>query len=179
MIDPLLAKSLSVAFALLFLVAAWHKFSDRKQFVATLGNYQMLPDIAIQPVAAIIPVAELVLGGLWLFGWFVPATALVSASLLGIYAWALSVNLVRGRVHIDCGCGFGRAAGQSLSWSLVLRNIVLIALVGPVVLPSTGRPLFFADYFVAFVAVLTAVLLVASAEQLIKNRAAINSWRGS
>jgi hypothetical protein len=35
------------------------------------------------------------------------------------------VNLARGRVSIDCGCG--GASGQKLSVGLVLRNLVVMA----------------------------------------------------
>ena len=179
MIDPLLAKALAMVFALLFAGAAWHKLADREGFMAALRNYQILPTIACRPMGLIIPLVELALAACWLSGLFVPAIAVTSVLLLGIYALAIGVNLVRGRVHIDCGCGFANASTkeQLLSWGLVLRNLVFMGMAGLIILPSNERALTFADYIVAFVAVLTALILFAGMEQLIKNRAAIRTWR--
>ena len=41
----------------------------------------------------------------------------------------IAVNVARGRTDIDCGCG-GVEGRQRLSWSLVARNLVLVALLG-------------------------------------------------
>jgi hypothetical protein len=45
-----------------------------------------------------------------------------------LFALAMGVNLRRGRRHIDCGC-FQSALRQTLSWTLVARNVVLASLM--------------------------------------------------
>jgi hypothetical protein len=91
----------------------------------------------------------------------------------------MSINLKRGRIYIDCGCGFGPSdKDQALSSSLVSRNILLIGLVTLSFVPATERDLQIPDYVVVFATVLIAGLLYAGAGQLITNRSAIVVWRG-
>jgi hypothetical protein len=54
---------------------------------------------------------------------------LSAAGLLLLFALAMGINLRRGRRHIDCGC-FQNALKQTLSWALVMRNVVLALLAG-------------------------------------------------
>ncbi len=100
--------------------------------------------------------------------------------MLATYALAMAINLMRGRVYIDCGCGFGASTGeeQALSSSMVARNIILIGLALLPLAPTTGRELGITDFVVVFASVLTAILLYVGSGQLIQNRAAIITWRG-
>jgi hypothetical protein len=119
------------------------------------------------------------LGLCWMSGLLTHFTALASIGLLTIYALAMSINLKRGRIYIDCGCGFGPSdKDQALSSSLVSRNILLIGLVTLSFVPATERDLQIPDYVVVFATVLIAGLLYAGAGQLITNRSAIVVWRG-
>jgi hypothetical protein len=52
----------------------------------------------------------------------------IAGFLLLTFAAAMSINLLRGRQHIDCGC-FQNVPKQSLSWKLVLRNASLVLLL--------------------------------------------------
>jgi hypothetical protein len=45
-------------------------------------------------------------------------------TLLALFTVAITVNLARGRVLIDCGCG--GASGQKLSRGLVVRNFLMM-----------------------------------------------------
>jgi hypothetical protein len=180
MIDPLLSKAIAFGFATLFILAAWHKLSALSQFEAILRNYRLLPAFASPILTGLIPVIELMLGLGWISGLLPSITALASASLLATYALAMGVNLARGRVYIDCGCGFGVSTDeeQALSWSLVARNILLIGLAGFTLVPVAERDLGIADHVVVIASLLTAILLYAGSGQLIRNRAAIRTWRG-
>ncbi len=180
MIDPLLSKAIAFGFAVLFFGAAWHKLSALKQFDAVLRDYRLLPVFVTRPLTFLIPAIELTLGLSWISGLLPRITALASAALLAAYALAMGINLVRGRIYIDCGCGFGVSTDkeQALSSSLVTRNVVLIGLAGLSIVPVTGRELGMTDFVVIFAALLTAILLYAGSGQIIKNRAAIRTWRG-
>jgi hypothetical protein len=180
MIDPLLPTAIAFGFAVLFVAAAWHKLSARGRFEAILRDYRLLPEFLVRPVALLMPVIELTLGLGWMSGLSPLATALASAALLATYALAMAINLMRGRIYIDCGCGFGASTGeeQALSSSLVARNILLIGLTLLPLIPATGRDLGITDFVVVFASVLTAILLYAGSGQLIQNRAAIITWRG-
>ena len=106
-------------------------------------------------------------------------TAIASATLLGIYALAIGINLYRGRVHFDCGCSFGGKEDreQFLSGGLVVRNLVLIAAALVTLIPVSNRAIGPGDYATLAAVLLAATLLFAAANQLISNRAAINTWR--
>jgi len=179
MIDPLVPTAIAFGFAVLFVAAAWHKLSARGRFEAILRDYRMLPEILVRPIALLMPVIELTLGLGWVSGLSPSIIVFASAALLATYALAMTINIVRGRIYIDCGCGFGASTGeeQALSSSLVSRNILLIGLALLPLVPTTGRDLGIADFVVVFAGVLTAILLYAGSGQLIQNRAAIISWR--
>lgn len=179
MIDPLLTKAIALGFAVLFIGAAWHKLSGVDRFEAILSEYRLLPTFMNRTLAMLIPVIELLLGVGWISGLQPRTTAMVSAALLATYALAIGINLVRGRIFIDCGCGFGAAADteQPLSSGLVARNLLLIGLAGITLIPVSPRELGAVDYVVVLATLLTAILLYAGSGQLIKNRAAIKTWR--
>jgi hypothetical protein len=179
MIDPLLLKMIELGFAVLFIGAACHKLSNIGRFETALRDYQLLPAFVSRAIAFLIPVVEFVLGLGWIWGSLNQVTAATSAALLATYALAMTINIVRGRVYIDCGCGFGAASEseQPLSYGLVARNTLLIGLLGLTFVPVTERQLGGMDYLVVIAGLLTALLLYAGSGQLIKNRAAINTWR--
>ncbi|MGI9204927.1 MAG: MauE/DoxX family redox-associated membrane protein [Woeseiaceae bacterium] len=180
MLDPLIAKAISIGLALMFLIAAYHKFAEGPEFRATLFDYQVLPPSLVPLAARVIPVVELLLGGSWLVSYYQQSlTAVGSAVLLGIYALAIGINLARGRLHIDCGCGFGGRLDneQFISGGLVFRNLILMVIALLTLLPVGARALGIADYVTLFAVVLVSILLFAAANQLIANRASINTWR--
>jgi len=186
MLDPLLLRIIALGFALLFIPAALHKFSQRLQFSAQLQAYQMLPVALLSMAARALPLFELLLGISWLMSvLLVPiasATAVASALLLGLYTIGIGVNLLRGRHYIDCGCGLATSVGeraqndtQNLSYWLVLRNFLLIIAALAAALPATARTLGGLDYFSLLTAVLTLVFLYAAYNQLMSNNNAIRS----
>lgn len=180
MLDPLIGKAISIGLGLMFLAAAFHKLSDGEQFRLSLLGYQLLPEALIAPAARVIPIIEILLGGSWLISFYLHSmTAIASATLLAAYTLAIGINLYRGRVHFDCGCGFGGADNSEhfLSRGLVIRNLILILAVLVTLLPAGSRILGFGDYATLVAVLLTTVFLFAAANQLIANRAAINTWR--
>ena len=181
MIDPLVGRAIATAFALLWLLAAWHKVSAGERFVATLGEYRLLPAVLTRPVARLLPLVEAALGLGWLSGLAPGWVASLTAALLGAYAVAIAINLGRGRVHIGCGCGIGTATGDdpSLSWWLVARNLALGAVAMAAALPASRRELELLDWMTLVFALLACVALYSGASQLLRNGAAIASWRKS
>jgi hypothetical protein len=179
MIDPLLSRTISVAFALLLLLAAWHKVTARDSFTVALGEYRLLPAAVLPLAVVLIAALEAGLGLAWLAGYGPGAVALLTAALLTAYAAAIAINLWRGRVHISCGCGFGGAAAahQPLSWWLVARNLLLGAVAVVATLPAASRDLGLYDWLTMTLAVVTAGVLYSGASQLLRNGAALASWR--
>ncbi|MDD9890919.1 MAG: DoxX family membrane protein [Gammaproteobacteria bacterium] len=184
MLDPVIQLLLSLGFSLLFIVAGVHKLSNRLRFQGIIEAYQVLPKSWTPLIVITIGLIESVLGIAWLTGNSV-LIPLTSAVLLSIYVVVISINLYRGRTYIDCGCGFSAFAGktevdsgiQQLSFGLVLRNFLLIALAIIAILPSTERVLGAVDYFGIVVGLLTVLLIYAAANQLLSNHNAIGAWR--
>jgi hypothetical protein len=179
MIDPLLSQTAAAGLALLLLFAAWHKLSSRVEFTTALRAYELLPGPLVRPVARLLPAVEIALALAWLTGFARGAAAVATALLLLVYAAAVAINLRRGRVHISCGCGLGGATDGDarLSWWLVARNAVLALAAAAAALPVTDRDLGVADSLTLVLAILASVLLYSGASQLMRNGAAIASWR--
>src|SRR5215467_857473 len=125
-----------VCLGLVFLTAAIEKLRHGSVLEGVVANYRILPGGLVAPVSAALPWVELVLGATLLM--LVPSIWPPAAgiALLCIFAWAMSVNLRRGRSHIDCGC-HQAAMRQTLRWSLVARNFGLVLLLLPA-LPETS-----------------------------------------
>lgn len=145
MIDPVLALLPAIGAGCLFLSAGVHKLRDFARFVPTLAAYRLLPAGWATVVAQAVIAAEIAAGAAALAMPVSPALgragALGCALLLGAYAAAIAINLLRGNTRIDCGClGFG-ARVPELRWGLVGRNALLLAAVLAALLPVSPRPL--------------------------------------
>jgi hypothetical protein len=179
MLDPLILKLVSIGFGLLLLLAAVHKLTALPKFRATLTAYEIMPGALIAPASILVPIVEALLGAAWLLNVEATFVAMTTAALLASYLSAIAVNLLRGRIHIDCGCTMGASAGkdQQLSWGLVARNSVLILAALTATVPTTERAIGFVDYVTLVAGLLAIVLLYGAANQLLNNSAAIGTWR--
>jgi hypothetical protein len=125
--------------ALVFAHALFHKLREPTRFRASMAAYALLPAVLVAPVAGVVMVLEaaavfaLLLGSN--FG------VLLAALLLAGYAVAIAINVVRGRTHLDCGCG---DEPVPVSWAVVARNVLLVvvaiwaAAIGPQTVSATG-----------------------------------------
>lgn len=179
MLDPLILKVISIGFGLLFLLAATHKFSTAQQFRVILEEYQVMPRALAGIAARVVPLVEVMLSIGWFTGYRPQLVAFSSAALLAIYTSAIGINLLRGRVHIGCGCGVaGSSDGdQQLSSGLLLRNSILIGIALVAAIPATARPFGVVDYVTLGATLLASALLYLAANQLLANGAAIGTWR--
>ena len=180
LLDPLINQIISISLGLLFVIAAVHKLSNRAQFRITLLEYQILPEAVVLPASQIIPTLELLLGSAWLIGFNQQGlTTIVSVAMLAAYSLAIGINIRRGRVHFDCGCGFGgkKENEQYLSINLIGRNCGLIGAALVTLLPIGSRNFGTSDYLTLVAALLAGTLLFGAINQLLANRASINTWR--
>jgi uncharacterized membrane protein YphA (DoxX/SURF4 family) len=129
------ALAIRTLISLVFLTAAYGKLRYGAPFQGVVANFRLLPALMVAPVAYSIPPVELLLGAALLLGVAHPWPELSAAGLLLLFALAMGINLRRGRRHIDCGC-FQSALKQSLSWALVMRNVVLALLIGVALLSN-------------------------------------------
>lgn len=167
LLDPVVTRAVGAALAVVLLAGAWHKLRDIAVFAAAVENYRLLPSALVPAVAWTLPVLESAAGVLILFADTRVAGGALAALVLAATSGAVAINLLRGHTAIDCGCG--GLSSQPLSWSLVARNVVLLALVVLAVQDDLGRPLVWADYFTAGGAVLALLGLYSCINQLMSN----------
>lgn len=116
-----------LAVAGVFLGACLAKISDPESFALAVHRYRLLPGIAVNGVAIVLPWIELLCGLAVLAA---PrraraAAALLLLGMLVVFTGAISLNLLRG-IEASCGCFSTRAdAAVSDGWNL-LRNASLI-----------------------------------------------------
>lgn len=109
--------------AAIFGFAGLSKLPQLDAFESAVGRYALLPERLVRPVARALPPVELAGGLLLALGLGVAVVSGLLAAILLIFAAAVAVNLLRGRV-IDCGC-FSTVAPKRISWRAVARNMVL------------------------------------------------------
>jgi K+-transporting ATPase KdpF subunit len=117
----------SIAVGLIFLESGFGKLRHRKLLPGIVANYRLLPAGLVGPFSVTLPSVEIMIGAALLVN-LAPATNMAGASLLGLFALAMAINLGRGRRDISCGCG-RPDLGHRISWELVLRNLALAALL--------------------------------------------------
>jgi uncharacterized membrane protein YphA (DoxX/SURF4 family) len=125
--DPVMTLSISLAFALLFLLSGIHKLRSAEAFKSVLRSYRLLPEFSLAGFALVIPAIELSLAAALLIDQARAAAAVIASCLLMAYALAMSVNILRGNTLLDCGCSLGPST-QAVSMGLVWRNLVLSGL---------------------------------------------------
>jgi len=173
MIDPVLYWVTSFCLAALWLCAALGKWRAGREFRQVLGAYKLLPLSLVPTVALLLPLLELCLA----LGLVVPVThsmaALLSAALLLAYALAIAINLLRGRIHIDCGCSLGKK--QAISWWLVWRNCGLASLALGLLLPLAQRQWHLADAMITLLVTVFICLAYPLVSMIIGNTHALTN----
>jgi uncharacterized membrane protein YphA (DoxX/SURF4 family) len=137
MAAPYVALFAGYFIGLILLLAGVSKLIAVSRFVEAVRGYKLLPEAAVGVVAKLLPWWE-VLAGAWLLAGVVRVWAARSALFLFLlFAAAISINLLRGRRYISCGC-FGPGKGRRIGWGLVGRNLLLSSMAALVVRAETG-----------------------------------------
>lgn len=111
--------------ALIFAKAAVGKFFNFFETQGIIRDYKLLPEKMAPALAVMVLSLELATVVLVLIPSLRSMGALLGICLLAGYAAAIGINLKRGRVSIDCGCG---GSGQGITpWHLV-RNALYMGI---------------------------------------------------
>ncbi|HVN27417.1 MAG TPA: MauE/DoxX family redox-associated membrane protein, partial [Candidatus Binataceae bacterium] len=141
---------------------------DLDEFRGAIENYRIAPDASAPLLMIAIPAVEFVGAVAIAF----PATRWYGAAalfaLIAIFTAAIAINLLRGRLYIDCGC-FGPALRQKISWRLVARNGVLALLALLASMPEFSRSLEALDIATIALGCGVSFLLYATANVLLAN----------
>jgi uncharacterized membrane protein YphA (DoxX/SURF4 family) len=111
------------------LLAGVTKLVDRASFRQAVTDYQVLPATLARPFATGVPWIETALGTLLLVGFGTGVAAGIAVPLFLSFAFAIGVNLQRGR-EFDCHC-FGAVQADPIGATALLRSLIFasIALV--------------------------------------------------
>lgn len=118
------AQFTRLALAAILIAAAPHKLYDPVAFAHSVGSYQLLPELLIQPLAQTLPWLELVLAALLLCrAW--TGTALILTNLLfAVFLAVLASAQYRG-LNVDCGCFVSGGSASSTNWYLARDTLFL------------------------------------------------------
>lgn len=125
-IHPLFVRLVGLVVGLTFIYASLDKIHYPDRFADIVHDYQMLPLLAINAFALVMPWTELVAGaaliaGVWRRSAGLIATAMTVSFLIAI-AWAEYHQL-----RIECGCfDVSGMTSSEASWSLFVRDIPLL-----------------------------------------------------
>jgi uncharacterized membrane protein YphA (DoxX/SURF4 family) len=168
MIDPAITWFAALALAAIFAASAIMKLADLDEFRGALENYRIAPSRIAPILTFLIPIAEFAGAAMII----IPATRADAAALLlaliAIFTAAIAINLIRGRLYIDCGC-FGPALRQKISWWLVARNAALAILAIVVMTPEFERQLEILDGATIALGAITTITLYAAVNYLLAN----------
>jgi putative oxidoreductase len=129
--------------AAVFVVAAFGKIADPPGFAHEIHNYALVPGVAVNAMALVLPWIEMACGLALFIGVARRTSARILGVLLVVFVIALSINLIRGR-PVDCGC-FGTSTVEKtqaerlrdMKWAIG-RDLFFLLLVGQV-LSATRR----------------------------------------
>jgi hypothetical protein len=175
-VDPILDIALRAALALLFGAAARHKLRDVARFRATLADHRLVPPVLVTAASIAVIAAEVGVVTALVIPVAPAAGPLGAALLAAVYAAALAANLLRGRRHLDCGC-LGVAGRETISWWLVARNALLVAVALAGLAPTAVRPLVWMDAVTGAGLVTLATLVWLALDGLLANLPAIARLR--
>jgi uncharacterized membrane protein YphA (DoxX/SURF4 family) len=137
----MLAEVARLTVAVIFALAAVHAMRQWTVFGGIVEQYRIMPRPLAMILARILPPFELAAAAALVLPAASRAGAVLGLWLMAMFTGAIAINLTRGRVSIDCGCG--GASGQQLSTGLVLRNLLVmgalaLALDAPIEGPVDG-----------------------------------------
>ncbi|HEY1435832.1 MAG TPA: MauE/DoxX family redox-associated membrane protein [Thermoanaerobaculia bacterium] len=141
--SPWLTIRVQFVLAAVFVVAGFGKITDPPGFAHEIHNYGLVPGVAVNAMAIVLPWIEVVCGLALFLGIARRSSARILGLLLVVFVIALSINLIRGK-PVDCGC-FGTSKVErsqaerlrDMKWAIA-RDVGLLLLVGQV-LAATRR----------------------------------------
>jgi uncharacterized membrane protein YphA (DoxX/SURF4 family) len=121
-----------IGLAAVWLVSGLLKAVDPDQTYIAVRAYDVLPDTAVEVVAALLPWVELAFGLLLLAGVGTRLVAALSAALLLVFVVGVSQAWARG-LAIDCGCFGGGGAvepGETAYVQELVRDAGFVLMAG-------------------------------------------------
>lgn len=149
------------------LLAGVPKVRDREGLLRVVRGYRLLPAPLERLVAATLPSVEIALGVALIAGFAPRIAAAVAAVLFAGFCVGLTVNLLRGRRELDCGCfAFGNEGeAPRIGWFHAVRAAALAVVAGALAATTSSDPTP-AEHVLAVAGVLVALAAIVAALQL-------------
>lgn len=115
----MLWATLSSVVGAVLLVAGVPKVGDRERMTRVVRGYQLLPGGAAAAVGAVLPWVEIAVGTALIAGIAPVAAGILGTALFTAFFTGLTINLLRGRRELDCGCfafGSGDDEIERIGW---------------------------------------------------------------
>jgi hypothetical protein len=124
----------------IFIYTAAPKLLRPDEFARLAYGYRILHPELVNLVGIALPWIEFVAGAFLILGILPQSSAAVIVALLGLFIGAGFLALVRG-LQIRCGCFFPFMGDHQLTWSLLVRDaIVLLIAAQPLFWPTSFVP---------------------------------------
>jgi len=109
----------------IFIYASIDKIAHPDQFAEIIYNYKLLPGMAVNIMAIVLPWLEMIAGLFLVLGIWVKDSATILGALLLVFIVAISINLARG-LDFDCGCFSTTGNHKSSAILLLIRDLVFL-----------------------------------------------------
>lgn len=111
----------------MFLLAAWGKIADPKNFASTVTQYRFMPEFSVNFFSLFLPVLEFITGFLLIFGNRTKENSRIIFVLFIMFLIALGQAIWRD-LGILCGCFPGLEDGmdKTEAWVSFIRDIILL-----------------------------------------------------
>jgi hypothetical protein len=166
LLDPVVGYFIVFGIALLLALAGSHKLRNLAAFAEVFTAYRVLPEPLARRSACLIPGMELAIALALPWEARRPWALIGAIALLIGYAAGISLNLVRGRRELDCGCGATGDRRSIAPW-MAWRNLVLALALAVAALPWIARPLTGLDVLTVIGGLSAAALLYAAVDRLL------------
>jgi hypothetical protein len=171
--DPLLHFVVAMSLCLLFASAAVYKIRQSARFEAQLAAYEIVPKKLTIAIARLLAWTETAIALAMLLPQTRTWAGIAAAAMLLTYGLAMAINMLRGRVSIDCGCG---DIPVLLSPWLIVRNASLAAGALVLLLPTTDRAFSWTDFVLAALCLPALAFAYRAVEQLMANASVLHEW---
>jgi len=115
-----------VAVGGIFVYASIGKIADPAAFARAIYAYRILHADVVNLAAIWLTWVEMLAGVLLIVGMGRRSAAAVTTGLTGLFIIAAWLAIMRG-LDVECGCFLARAIEGRLGWSLLLRDLALLA----------------------------------------------------
>ncbi len=112
----------------LLISSALDKWKNYRNHIGIVKDYNLIKESWIKPLTKMEIAVELIIGSFIFSGFLTLYSTWASIFLFFIYSLAISINLIKGRTELNCGCG-GLSGHKKISWLLFLRNLSFIILL--------------------------------------------------